>query len=82
MQHDTVILLVVDDAIDNDEGLCIGVDGVEAIHQHHASDAWCAATCNSMHLCAKVFLYFFIYAYRIRILESLSAVDRVDIGTR
>ena len=82
MQHGAVILLVVNNTVDNDEGLCIGVDGVEAIHQHHAADTWCATSCDGMHLRTKAFLDFLINADRIGILKSLCAVDSVDIRAR
>ena len=70
VKHRPPVLLVEDDAVDDDERLGVGVDGTQTVDEHHTADARRAAAGHGMHLRAQLLLYVVLDAHRVGELEA------------
>ena len=65
MKCGTAILLIEDNPIDYNKRLCIDIQRVNTIHEHHATESGNTATGSDMHISTKVLLHFFLNRYGI-----------------
>ena len=61
MEHFPTVLLVKGYTVDDDEGLGIGIDGIQAVHRHHRANAWCAVAHDGADARTQFALDVFLY---------------------
>ena len=82
MEHHASILLLYDDTINDNQGLCIDIEGVQTVYKHHASRACIAITGYRMYFCTHALLDFVLYTHRIGILETRGRLLSRNVGSR
>ena len=82
VQHGTAILLINDNIIDNNDRLCIDIQRVESLNEHHAADAGRTIALLRVDHCAKLLLHLFLDVHGIGVLEVAGSkvVQYIDLS--
>ena len=74
MKHCTTVLLLDNHVIDYNQRLCVDVQGVQTLNEHHVTNTRGAVTGDAVHLGTKILLNLILDVDRIGIGEILSAI--------
>ena len=80
MQHGTSVLLINDNTIDHNERLCVDIQRVESLNEHHAADAGHTTALLGVHHCAKLLLHLFLDVHGIGVLEVAGSKVVQNVG--